>query len=125
MSLRYSSCRSLSSPNIRSISTSEKPMMALSGVRSSWRHVGQELATCAGWRPRAGAVRLLQFLEQARVLDRDHGLVGERLQQRDLLLGERPDLQPPQHDRARWPIALTHERRRQNRSMAERLAAAT
>ena len=36
MSFRYSSCFSLSSPNIRSDSTSEKPMIAFSGVRSSW-----------------------------------------------------------------------------------------
>ncbi len=35
MSLRYSSCFSFTSPNIRSSITSEKPMMALSGVRSS------------------------------------------------------------------------------------------
>ena len=35
MSSRYSSCLSLTSPNIFSLSTSEKPMMALSGVRSS------------------------------------------------------------------------------------------
>ena len=32
---------------------------------------------------------LLQLLEQAGVLDGDDGLVGERLQQRDLMLGER------------------------------------
>ena len=36
MSRRYSSWRSLISPNIRSSSTSEKPITALSGVRSSW-----------------------------------------------------------------------------------------
>ena len=36
MSWRYSSCFSLISPNMRSSSTSEKPMIALSGVRSSW-----------------------------------------------------------------------------------------
>ena len=35
MSRRYSSWRSLSSPNIRSSSTSENPITALSGVRSS------------------------------------------------------------------------------------------
>ena len=35
MSSRYSVCLSLTSPNMRSSSTSEKPMMALSGVRSS------------------------------------------------------------------------------------------
>ena len=36
MSCRYSACLSLSSPNIRSSSASEKPMTAFSGVRSSW-----------------------------------------------------------------------------------------
>ena len=38
------------------------------------------------------AVALLQLLEQAGVLDGDDGLVGERLQQLDLPLGERLDL---------------------------------
>ena len=33
--------------------------------------------------------RLLRLVEQARVLDRDHRLVGEGLEQRDLLVGER------------------------------------
>ena len=37
-------------------------------------------------------VRCLQLLEEAHVLDGDHGLVGEGLDQRDLLVGERPDL---------------------------------
>jgi hypothetical protein len=36
MSFTYSSCFSFSSPNIRSVRTSEKPMTAFSGVRSSW-----------------------------------------------------------------------------------------
>ena len=35
MSPRYSACLAFTSPNISSLSTSEKPMMALSGVRSS------------------------------------------------------------------------------------------
>ena len=34
--------------------------------------------------------RLLRLVEEAHVLDRDHRLVGEGLEQRDLLLGERP-----------------------------------
>ena len=38
-------------------------------------------------------VALLEFLEQPHVLDGDDRLVGEGLQQRDLLLGERTDLQ--------------------------------
>ena len=33
-----------------------------------------------------------QLVEQARVLDRDDGLVGEVLDQLDLLVSERPDL---------------------------------
>ena len=35
-----------------------------------------------------------QFLEQADVLDGDHGLVGEGLEQRDLLIAERTNLRP-------------------------------
>ena len=38
------------------------------------------------------SVALLQLLEQPGVLDGDHRLVGERLQQRDLLLAERAHL---------------------------------
>ena len=34
-----------------------------------------------------GGARLLRLLEQARVLDRDHRLVGEGLEQRELLVG--------------------------------------
>ena len=58
MSRRYSSWRSLRSPNMRSRSTSEKPITALSGVRSScdmfarnsdlWRLATSELAEEAG-----------------------------------------------------------------------------
>ena len=47
MSRTYSSWRSLSSPNIRSSSTSEKPITALSGVRSSCDMLGQELRLVA------------------------------------------------------------------------------
>jgi len=42
--------------------TSEKPMMALSGVRSSWLMLAEELALWRGWRARAcllGAHQLL------------------------------------------------------------------
>src|SRR5712692_8976443 len=38
------------------------------------------------------AVARLQLLEQADVLDGDDGLRGEGLEERDLLVGERPDL---------------------------------
>ena len=46
MSFRYSSCFSFSSPNIRSDSTSEKPMMAFSGVRSSWDMLARNSDLC-------------------------------------------------------------------------------
>ena len=58
-------------------------MMAFSGVRSSWRHVRQELRLVLAGLCKLG-VRLLELLEQPRVLDGDDRLVGERLQQRDL-----------------------------------------
>ena len=38
--------------------------------------------------------RLLGLVEEAHVLDRDHRLVGEGPEQRDLLVGERPDFRP-------------------------------
>jgi len=41
----------------------------------------------------------LELVEQPDVLDGDHGLVGEGLQQRDLLIRERPNLEPHREDR--------------------------
>ena len=43
--------------------------------------------------------RLLRFVEQADVLDRDRRLVGECRQQRNLALGELPHLLSPQENR--------------------------
>ena len=88
MSCRYSICLSLTSPNICSASTSEKPMMAFSGVRSSWLMLARNsLLWLVGDLELAALV--LDLVEQARVLDRDHRLVGEGLEQPDLLVGER------------------------------------
>jgi hypothetical protein len=44
-------------------------------------------------------VLLLQLGEQPDVLDGDHNLFGERLQELDLPVGERPNLGPPDADR--------------------------
>ena len=52
MSSRYSSCFSLTSPNIRSRSTCEKPRIAFSGVRSSCDMLARN-PTCAVLPPRA------------------------------------------------------------------------
>ena len=43
--------------------------------------------------------RLFRLVEQPDVLDRDHRLVGEGLQELDLPVGERPHLGPPDGDR--------------------------
>ena len=66
---------------------------------------------------------LLDLAEQARVLDRDHRLIGEGLQQRDLLLGERPRAVAPDAD-ARRVAPLPQQRREDDRLEADRLAAA-
>ena len=59
MSFRYSSCLSLSSPNMRSASTSENPMMAFSGVRSSWDMLARNSDL---WRLAASSWRLLSAI---------------------------------------------------------------
>ena len=46
MSWMYSACLALSSPNMRSRSTSENPMIALSGVRSSWDMLARNSDLC-------------------------------------------------------------------------------
>ena len=83
-------------------------MIAFSGVRSSWDMLARNCDLCwlasASWR-----VRLLELLEQPGVLDGDDGLVGERLQQRDLPSVNGLHLlraMPSDADR----LALTHER---------------
>ena len=52
------------------------------------RHVGEELRLVLVGDLELAAL-VLDLAEQARVLDRDHRLVGEGLEQRDLLVGER------------------------------------
>ena len=65
------------------------PMTAFIGVRISWLMVARN-ALLASLAASAAARASCVSLEQARVLDRDHRLVGEGLQQLDLLVGERP-----------------------------------
>ncbi len=61
------------------------PITAFIGVRISWLIVARNelLASLAD---SAAARASLRLLEQARVLDRDHRLVGERLERGDLLV---------------------------------------
>ena len=64
------------------------------------------------------AVARLQLREQPHVLDRDHGLVGEGLEQLDLPLGEGTNLRAPNHDHAKGH-ALSQQRRGQRRAVTE------
>ena len=71
-----------------------------------WRSVGEEamtrrtsaVAVCCSSALAQLAVALLQLLEQAGVLDGDDGLVSERLDGRDLLVGEGPHRLTTQYD---------------------------
>ena len=54
---------------------------------------------------------LLHLVEQPHVLDRDHCLVGESFDQRDLLVGERFDLELVDLDGAHQLIVLEHRHR--------------
>jgi hypothetical protein len=52
--------------------------------------------------------RFAQFVEQAGVFDGDDGLIGEVLDQLDLLVGERPHLLAVDHDRTDQLLLLQH-----------------
>ena len=68
---------------------SVSPMMALSGVRSSWLMLARNCDLC--WLAICElAALVLDLVEQPHVLDRDHRLVGEGGDQLDLLVGEWP-----------------------------------
>jgi len=62
-------------------------MMALSGVRSSWDNVGEELRLVAVGLLKLAAL-VLDLSEQARVLDGQGRLGGESLEDFDDLRGE-------------------------------------
>src|SRR5262249_58407107 len=65
---------------------------------------------------RPGAIAGLgaEILEQAHVFDGDRGLVGEGLEQRDLLGGEGTDIEAANHDHAE-NRALANQRRDEDR----------
>ncbi len=76
------------------------------------RHVGEELRLVLVGDLELGAL-LLDFLEEPHVLDRDRGLVGEGVGERDLLLAERPHFGAPQEHRAER-LAFAHQRHREH-----------
>ena len=67
-----------------------------------------EVAVCCSSDSVSSRVRCLQLVEQPRVLDGDHGLVGEICHQLDLLFGERPYLLAVDRDDADQLIVLEH-----------------
>ena len=73
--------------------------------------VGQRLSQVAGLR--------LHLVEQPHILDRDHGLVGEGLQQLLVMDGEGTDLYPRDTDHADRRAAV-HQRRNQHAAKAAR-----
>ena len=83
---------------------------ALSAMVSNtgWTSVGELemtrrislVAVCCSSASVSSRFRASQLREQAHVLDGDHRLVGEGLEQRDLLVGERPDLAATDEDGA-------------------------
>ena len=107
MSWRYSSCLSLSSPNIRWSSTSENPMMALSGVRSSWDMLARNSDLC--WFA-TSSCRLFSSISRNRraFCDGHLRLVGERLHEAHDALAELARGAPDHHDAARHVVAPAH-----------------
>src|SRR5262245_18611155 len=61
--------------------------------------------------------RLLRFVEQAHVLDRDRRLGGEDLEELDLSVGERANLRTADLDRSEWS-SLAEQRRGHGRPKA-------
>ena len=78
-----------------------------------------DVAVCCSSDSVRSSVRCAQLVEQPRVLDGDDGLSGEVLHQRDLLVGERPDLLAIDRDRADQLVLLEH-RHRYERSACRR-----
>ena len=60
------------------------------------------------------AVFVLNFLEEANIFDRDHSLIGESFEQRDLPVRKRPDFHPADHDHS-YGITFSQQRSRKNR----------
>ena len=61
----------------------------------------------------------MHLVEQAHILNCDHGLIGESLQQRDLALGQRSDIGTRNRNRPDW-IAFVQQRHRHNASISHR-----
>src|SRR6266567_488579 len=80
----------------------EKPLASFQDRLEYWRRIGDRAADC-GEHFDGGPLlveRFLGLVEQPRVLDRDHRLIGEGLEQRDVLFGKGPDIVAADDDSA-------------------------
>ena len=73
------------------------------------------VAVCCSSASVSSRFRASSSVEQPHVLDRDHRLVGEGLEQRDLLVGERPRPRPGDHVIAPIGSSFAQHRHRQQR----------
>src|SRR5258705_3605178 len=106
MSSTYSFCLSFSSPKNFSSSTSEKPMIAFSGVRSSCETFARNSDLC---RLAASISRFLSPISRnSRVMYRQGRLRREGLQQVDYVWFELTDLPPP-HCQAAQNLLLAQQ----------------
>src|SRR5436190_4666588 len=88
-STRSSGSRSCFAASASSRSISLTPMMALSGVRSSWLILARNCDLC--WLGLGELAALfLNFIKQPHVLDGNHRLIGEGGRDFDVLVDERP-----------------------------------
>ena len=117
MSSTYSVCFSFNSPNYFSCNTSEKPMIALSGVRSSCDMLARNSDLC--WLADFQLLALrFDLAKQPRVVDRQRRLRREGLQQIHHLRFELSGLPPP-HRQTAHNLLLAQERHRQKRAVTE------
>ena len=99
---------------MRSRRTSENPITALSGVRSSWDMLARNSDLCR--LATSSSARLaFQLAEQAGVEDGQRRLAGERLQQLARLLGEAAR-RPSAHHQGAHDASFTQHRDRHERS---------
>ena len=105
-----------SSPSKRKTSPSQPPRtrerrFAAIASKTGWTSVGELemtrrislVAVCCSSASVSSRFRASELREQPHVLDRDHRLVGEGLEQLDLLVGEGTDLGAPHNDRTDRP----------------------
>ena len=115
MSWRYSSCRSFSSPNMRSSSTSENPITAFSGVRSSCDMLARNSDLCCARPPRAARVFSSSSRNTRALWMATADWLASVSSRSTVALGERAGHAPADHQRAD-DLVLAQQRDGQHRA---------